>query len=173
MPDIVLLIGVPFLIFMSVFFGTGIPFGAAFQPTPRKAISRAFELCDPKGKVVYDLGAGFGRVLFEEASAGAALCVGIETDPLKCWWIRREAKRRGLQGTIRVVRANLLRVDLSNADVVFVFLSRGLMRKLKQKVLKEMRPGSVIVSYDHRFEGWQPDRIDSESKISLYRLPLS
>ena len=171
-PNVVLLVGVPFLLVMSVFFATGIPLGAGFQPTPRKAISRAFELCNPKGKVVYDLGAGFGRVLFEAASAGAALCVGVEADPLKCWWIRREAKRRGLQGTVRVVRANLLRVGLSNADVVFVFLSPMLMRKLKQKALDEMKPGSVVVSYDHRFRGgWEPEAADAETRVYLYRVP--
>jgi 16S rRNA G966 N2-methylase RsmD len=163
-------LGIPFLFFMSVFFATGMPLGAGFQPTPRKAISRAFKLCDPKGKVVYDLGAGFGRVLFEAASIGAPLCVGVEADPLKCWWIRREAKRKGIQGSIMAVRANLLHVDLSGADVVFVFLSPILMKRLKQKVLDEMKPGSVVISYDHQFKGWKPEIADVESKLYLYRV---
>jgi hypothetical protein len=46
------------------------------------------------------------------------------------------------------------------------------MGKLKQKVLEEMRPGGVVVSYDHRFEGWRPESADAELNVYLYRLPL-
>ncbi len=164
--------GMAFLLFIYAFFGTGIPLGAGFQPTPRKAINRIFQLCEPKGKVVYDLGAGFGRVLFEAASAGAALCVGVEADPIKCWWIRREAKRRGMQGIVSIIRANLLHIDLSKADIVFVFLSPALMKRLKQKVFNEMKPGSIVASYEHRFKGWEPETTDAKLNVYIYRVPL-
>jgi len=111
-------------------------------------------------------------VLFEAASAGAALCVGVEADPIKCWWIRREAKRRGMQGIVSIIRANLLNIDLSKADIVFVFLSPALMKRLKQKVFNEMKPGSIVASYEHRFKGWEPETTDAKLNVYIYRIPL-
>ena len=72
---------------------------------------------------------------------------------------------------IQVVRANLLDVDLSEADVALAFLTPRLMTKLKRKAVREMKPGSVVVSYDHRFEGWVPEIEDTESNVRLYRVP--
>ena len=82
-----------------------------------------------------------------------------------------EANRRGLQVMIEVVRADLLDVDLSEADVALAFLTPRLMKKLKRKAVREMKPGSVVVSYDHRFEGWVPEVEDAESSVRLYRVP--
>ena len=172
MPDFVLIAsGLSTLCFMGLFFASGMPFGAGYQPVPRNAVRRMLELSQPEGKVVYDLGSGFGRVLFEAVAKNPARCVGVEIDPLKCWLTRREARRRGIQGAVKVVRANLLNVGLSEADVAFAFLTPHLMRKLKDKVLEEMKEGSVVVSYDHRFEGWAPDFEDAELKVRLYRVP--
>lgn len=153
MPAFVLMVsGVLAIGFTGIFFASGMPFGAGYQPVPRKAIRRMVELSRPGGKTVYDLGSGFGRVLFEAAVRDPAGCIGVEIDPLKCWWTRREARKKGLQDRVKVVRANLLDADLSEADLVYAFLSPWLMKKLRCKVLREMKAGSVLVSYDHRFE---------------------
>ncbi|MDG7022967.1 MAG: class I SAM-dependent methyltransferase [Nitrososphaerota archaeon] len=168
---IVVMLGLLALGFMGLFFASGMPFGAGYQPVPRKAIGAMLDFSDPEGKAVYDLGSGFGRILFEASARNPRRCVGVEIDPLKCWWTRMEANRRGLQGVIEVVRANLLDVDLSEADVVLVFLTPRLMKKLKRKAVQEMKPGSVVVSYDHRFEGWAPEVEDAELNVRLYRVP--
>ncbi len=66
---------------------------------------------------------------------------------------------------------NLLSADLSRADAIFVFLWPGLMAKLRGKVLAEMRPGSLIVSYEHRFPEWEPEKRDEKLHVFLYRVP--
>lgn len=45
------------------------------------------------------------------------------------------------------------------------------MQKLKDKALREMKPGSVVVSYYHRFNGWPPEREEKHERIYLYRVP--
>jgi SAM-dependent methyltransferase len=163
--------GLVVLGFMGLFFASGMPFGAGYQPIPRGVVRRMLGLSKPEGKVVYDLGSGFGRVLYEAVARKPARCVGIEIDPFKCWWTKREAKKKGLQGAVEVVRANLLDVDLSQADIAFAFLTPRLMKKLKRKVLAEMKPGSAVVSYAHRFDGWTPEVEDAELNVRLYRVP--
>ena len=168
---VVIASGIAALCLMGVFFASGMPFGAGYQPVPRDAVRRMTELSRPEGRVVYDLGSGFGRVLFEAAARDPSRCVGIEIDPVKCWWTKREAKKRRLDDKVQVVNSNLLDVDLSTADIAFVFLSPRIMRHVKRKVLKEMKAGSVVVSYDHRFEGWAPETEDPGLKVLLYRIP--
>jgi len=146
--------------------------GAGYQPTPRGNLETMIEFSKPdESKKVYDLGSGFGRIVIEIASRFHCACVGVEVDPLKVWWSNRAIRSRGLQAKAKVIRRNLLDVDISDADIVFVFLWEGIMQKLKDKVLREMKPGSVIVSYYHRFNGWQPEREEKHQRIYLYRVP--
>jgi hypothetical protein len=146
--------------------------GAGYQPVSRKALSRMTEFSEPlTGRSVFDLGSGFGRIVLELARSHEAFVTGVEVDPLKAWWTRLEIRRAGLQGRARVLRENLLATDLSRADVVFVFLWPGLMAKIREKALLEMKPGSLIVSYEHRLTDWEPERVDKELHVFLYRIP--
>jgi SAM-dependent methyltransferase len=146
--------------------------GAGYQPTPRGILDTMLEYAQlDEKKKVYDLGSGFGRIVIETASRFGCHCVGVEVEPLKVWWSNRRIRIKGLQDKAHVVRANLMSVDISDADVVFVFLWEGIMQRLKGKVLREMKPGSAVVSYYHRFHDWVPEREDAGRRIFLYRVP--
>jgi predicted O-methyltransferase YrrM len=146
--------------------------GAGYEPVPGKILSRMIELSRPtKGQKVYDLGSGFGRMIIRVAQQTGATCVGVEVDPLKVWWTRRAIGNKGLRGQVSVVKSNLLVADISDADFVFVFLWDGIMQKLAQKALKEMKPDSVIVSYYHKIHGWEPEAEDAKMNVYLYKIP--
>lgn len=148
--------------------------GAGYQPVPGKNLEIMIEYSQPdEHKRVFDLGSGFGRIIIEMASRFKARCTGVEVDPLKVWWTRRRIRAKGLQSYADVVKGNLLSVDLSAADIVYVFLWAGIMQKLKQKVLAEMRPGSVVVSYYHEFQGWTPEKMDERNRVYMYRVPAA
>jgi len=169
-------IGSLIFLVIAILFGwvllSGFISGAGYQPTPRGILETMIEFAVPdEKKKVYDLGSGFGRIVIEVAGRFRSTCVGVEVDPLKVWWSNRRIRIKGLQGHAKVVRKNLMDVDISDADIVFVFLWEGIMQRLKDKALKEMRPGSVVVSYYHRFNGWEPEKQDTHRRIFLYRLP--
>lgn len=146
--------------------------GAGYEPTPSRVIDEMVEFSEPgPGKHVYDLGSGFGKIIMRVAQSTGATCTGVEVDPLKVWWTRRQIRAKGLVKKVDVVKDDLLHADISRADIVFVFLWDGIMRKLKEKVLKEMKPGSVVVSYYHEFHDWKPEREDRKEKVFLYRVP--
>jgi ribosomal protein L11 methylase PrmA len=146
--------------------------GAGYQPTPKGILETMIEFSQPdEKKKVYDLGSGFGRIVIAVASRYHSDCTGVEADPLKVWWSNRKIRLKGLQKIARVVNRNLMDVNISDADIVYVFLWDGIMQKLKTKVLAEMRPGSVVVSYYHRFHDWTPEKEDSKRRIFLYRVP--
>lgn len=146
--------------------------GAGYEPVPDKILRKMIELSQPrKGQKVFDLGSGFGRIIIRVAQETGATCTGVEIDPLKVWWTNRAIRAKGLGGQVSVVKSNLLDADISQADFVYVFLWEGIMQKLGQKALKEMRPGSFIVSYYHRILGWEPVKQDAKNKIYLYEIP--
>lgn len=145
--------------------------GAGYEPVPSKILDRMIEMSHPsKGQKVYDLGSGFGKIVFRVAQATGATCVGVEVDPIKVWWTRRAIRSKGLSGQVSVVKSNLLDADISEADMVFVFLWDGIMQKLGEKARREMKDGSLIVSYFHEIIGWQPEEEDVKNRIYLYRM---
>ncbi len=141
-------------------FLSGFAWGAGFQPTPRREIESVNALLNLDAKsLVLDLGSGTGSVLIRFAEKSGAKCVGFEIDPLKVWWSRLRIRMKRLSEKIEINRENLLSADVSKADVVYVFLSSEtkIMTQLGTKLLREMKPGGKIVSFIHRFEGWEPE----------------
>ena len=150
----------------------GFFWGAGYTPVPRESMALMFLFSEPlAGKRVMDLGSGFGRILIEAAEMHGVHATGVEMDPVKVWWSRMIISRRGLLGRARIVRANLMTANLSDVDVVYAFLWMGVMRRLKDKVLAEMKHGSLVVSYYHRFAGWEPAMEDKTLRVYAYRIP--
>lgn len=109
------------------------------------------------GAQVLDLGCGFGGLLRQVAPLrpGARL-EGVEIAPLPALvaWLRL----RGIP-QCRVRRTDFWRMDLSQYDVVYAFLSPAPMTALWDKVRSEMRPGTLFVSNTFSVPGVDPDRV--------------
>jgi ribosomal protein L11 methylase PrmA len=150
----------------------GFLWGAGYTPVPRKSLERMFLFSEPlAGKRVMDLGSGFGRIVIEVAERHRAVAIGIEMDPIKVWWSSLIIRRKGLRGRARIIRANLMTADLSEADVIYLYLWMGIMNRLQDKVLTEMKPGGLVVSYYHTFSGWKPEVEDEGLRVYAYRVP--
>ncbi len=159
---------------MLVYLLSGFAWGAGYEPVPRNSLERMFAFSQPlRGKQVMDLGSGFGRIVIEATQRYGAEATGIEVDPLKVWWSRMMIRSKGLEGLAKIERGNLLAAKISSTDVLYVFLWTGIMRKLKKKVLEEMKPGGLVVSYYHEFPDWEPDAEDRSLKVYAYRVPGS
>jgi Histone methylation protein DOT1 len=158
--------------FIGYFFLSGFIWGAGYYPTSGKEIdSVARLLCLDKDSKFYDLGSGYGRMVLGISQRFAVSTVGVEVDPIKCWWTRQVIKRKKLGSRVKIVNSNFLNIDLSEADGIFVFLSSEtkIMRKLHEKLFEELKPGTKVVSYVHQFKNWNPDRV--EGKLFLYSIP--
>jgi predicted RNA methylase len=170
----------------------GIVYGAMYTRIDKKRLRKIIELGKLKSSmIVYDLGAGFGRIMLEAAKSGATV-VGYEVDPLKVCWInwqietRFHLRRLTTQGltegmwhnpykydaeavTTSIVRDNLLHADLSKADVIYCYLFPGLMQKLGEKAKHEMKAGSKIITVEHKISALKPVYDDPIDKIYVYR----
>ncbi len=147
-----------YLFYMCVAFISGAP----FVPTKRAAAASMIRLAGiKKGMKIYDLGSGNGKLLLLAAERGAR-AVGYEINPLLV-----------LLSNLRGARTrwkNFWKADISDADVVFVYLLPTHMEKLKQKLKKEVKKGTIIVSNSFIFPGWKILRQDSINHIYVFRV---
>jgi precorrin-6B methylase 2 len=158
----------------GVFILWSISVGAGFEPTSRRKVRRMLEMCGAgPSDVVYDLGSGDGRIIVEAAMRYHAKAVGVEADPIRVLVSRTSVALHRLKGQVSVVWGNFFRVDLSEATIVTLFLSQGTNRRLRHKLLSELKPGTRVVSYVWTIDGWTPASMDAENKLSLYLVPGS
>ena len=137
------------------------PLGRAdvpYVPTPEAVVNAMLELANvgPKDFVV-DLGSGDGRILIAAATKRGARGFGVDIDGALVSEARREAERQGVAGRVEFLEENLIITDIGRASVLTLYLSSRLMMELRPRFLRELRPGTRIVSHDFDMEDWQPD----------------
>ena len=137
-------------------------FGAAenlapYIPTPQGIVEKMLEAGRVKpGDMVYDLGSGDGRVVITAAQKFGARAVGVE---LRADLVRiagDRIKAMGLDDRVRMVQGSALRIDLSPADVVTMFLLTTSNERMRPKLEKDLKPGARVVSNQFPIKGWKP-----------------
>jgi SAM-dependent methyltransferase len=164
------LLGVAGIAGAAYFLFASFLFGAGYQPTPRRVVSRMLELgAVGPGDRLYDLGAGTGAILFRAARERGAVVLGVEVEPIRMLilWLRRLVG--GPRDRVSLRWGNLFGTDLSQATVVAVFLWPGAMRRLRSLLERQLRPGSRVVSHWHPVPGWTPALHDKETRVYLYQ----
>jgi ribosomal protein L11 methylase PrmA len=111
-----------------------------------------------RGDVVYDLGAGDGRIAIAAVrDFGAALGVGVELDPQRVQDATRNARAAGVNDRVYFLTQDLFEADLSAATVITLYLLPAVNRRLSPK-LRALTSGTRIVSHDYDLgPDWKPD----------------
>jgi hypothetical protein len=151
-----------FICLIYVVFG-GFLYGAMWMKLPKQRVQKMLELGEVSGKLVYDLGAGFGNVAFQAHKLDARV-VAVEADFFKAWWIKRQIKKKQLKN-ISCIHGNLLEENLSKADVLLCYLSDTLMKKIAGKPLKKT---VVVISACHKIKGCIPKFVDKDRIYPIY-----
>ena len=151
---------------------TGTSHEAPYIPSPRSTVDEMLRLgAVSASDVVYDLGAGDGRVVIEAARKFGARGVGIERDPKLVALSRTNAERAGVADRVRFVQQDLFQTDLGPATVITLYLSPNLNLRLRPALLK-LKPGTRIVSHASDFGDWKPDRASAIRKdVRVWLVP--
>jgi predicted RNA methylase len=130
---------------------------APYIPTPQLIVERMLEAGHVKaGDTVYDLGSGDGRIVITAAQKFGARAVGVEIRADLCRIATERIKALGLDDRVRMIQGSALRVDLSPADVVTLFLLTSSNELLKPNLEKYLKPGARVVSNQFPIKGWKP-----------------
>ena len=141
-----------------------------FVPTPMDVVDKMLELAEvKKGDVVYDLGSGDGRIVIRAAKKYGVRAVGIEMDRLLLDKARKDAKAAGVSHLVEFRAEDAMKVDLTNATVVTLYMLPWFNEAMKPSFKKYLKPGARIVAHDFGIEGWEPDKTvklpDPEKKV--------
>jgi tRNA A58 N-methylase Trm61 len=130
-----------------------------FEPTPPHIVTAMLELASVSERdVVYDLGSGDGRIPIAAARRFGAQGVGVEIHAGRVAEATQNAHEAGVSRRVRFVQQDLYEVDLRPATVVTLFLLPEVNVMLRAKMLRELAPGSRIVSYIHEMGAWKPQK---------------
>jgi len=150
---------------------------APYVSSPQEIIDVMLESAGVKpGEMVYDLGCGDGRIVVTAVKKFSAKAVGVELNPELARSANDMIHRLGLQNHATIVRGNLLDVDISQADVVTLYLLTSSNEKLRPKLEKSLKPGARVVSHDYAVRGWKPVRVEEmvvhgrNHKIYVYQV---
>ncbi len=135
---------------------------APFDPTPQEVVDRMLTLAGvKKGDVVYDLGAGDGRVVITAAKEYGVKAVGFEIDPGLVKLARENVRKQGVEKLVEIRRQDFLTADLSPATVVTLYLSYDGNLALRPQLMRQLKPGTRIVSYTFDMGDWQPKIVEA------------
>ena len=110
--------------------------------------------------LVFDLGSGDGRVVIAAARDFGARGVGVEIDPKLVSASREAARAAGVESRAKFLWQDLFVPDLTGATVVTLYLRDDVNLKLRPKLLRELAPGTRVVSHDFDMDDWEPDRVE-------------
>jgi hypothetical protein len=125
-------------------------------PTPQELVEKMLDMAKvtPKDYLI-DLGSGDGRTVITAAKRGAK-ALGIEYNPDMVELSKRNAAKESVSDKATFMKADLFEADLSQAQVITMFLLPDINLKLRPKLLN-LRPGTRIVSNSFTMGEWQAD----------------
>lgn len=139
---------------------------SVWVPTPERVIRRMLQMAETTpDDLVVDLGSGDGRIPIYAAKHFGARAVGVELEENLVRLSLEAARAQGVADRARFVRQDLFEYDLAGATVVALYISPGVMTRLKPRLLA-LRPGTRIVSHFFTLEEWEPDetiRVDDRT----------
>jgi len=146
-----------------------------FVPTPNEVVSAMLRLAAvTKKDTVYDLGCGDGRIVIAAAQKYGARGVGIDIDPERVAEATENTKKARVADRVKIIRGDLFEADISEATVVTLYLLTELNRKVRPKLLRDLRPGTRVVSHAFSMGGdWEPERQENVqgTTVYLWRIP--
>ena len=139
-----------------------------FVPSPQEVVDRMIDLAGvKKGDVVYDMGSGDGRIVITAAKKGAK-ATGFEIDGDLVKESRENIRKANVQNLADFRQQDILSVDFSRASVVTMYLLPDVNLKLKPNLLKQLKPGSRVVSHSFDMGDWKPDKVERVDGRTIY-----
>jgi precorrin-6B methylase 2 len=150
-----------------------------FVPTPEEVVDKMLELAQvSKDDLVYDLGCGDGRIVCTAAKKFGCKAVGFDVDPQRIKESNERVQKEGVGNLVTIEQRDIFTLDLSNVNVVTLYLLPSLNVRLIPQ-LEKLKPGSRIVSHDFDMAGVTPDQVvtvtssnGSEHTVYLWTTPL-
>jgi SAM-dependent methyltransferase len=145
-----------------------------YVPTPLPVVDAMLDLAQVrKEDTLYDLGCGDGRIVVRAARRFGCRGVGVDLNPERVAEAIERARREDVAQLTRFEVGDVFTFDFSRATVVTMYLLPSVNLKLRPRLLKELKPGTRIVSHDFDMGDWTPEatREAGRSRLFLWTVP--
>jgi tRNA A58 N-methylase Trm61 len=137
-------------------------FIAPFVPSPMIVVERMLRIADLQpSEIVFDMGAGDGRTVIMAAKSFGARGVGIELREDLAKKALASINENNLNDRVTIVNSDMFLVNLSNADVVFLYLTTSANDKLRPKLETDLKKGTRVISHDYEIIGWRAEKVEN------------
>ncbi len=141
-----------------------------FVPTPHEVVKRMLEIAKVgPNDTHYDLGSGDGRILIAAVKDfKAKKGVGIDLDPQRIKEANENKAKAGLGDNVIFREQNIFETDLSEATTVSMYLLTSINIRMRPKLLKELKPGTRIVTHAFNMGEWKAEHEESVNGYQVY-----
>ena len=140
-----------------------------YVPTPQHVVERMLEIAAVRpGEQVFDLGCGDGRMVVSAAEKFGARGFGVDLNPQRIEEANANAQRAGVADKVEFRVGDLFETDISQADVLAMYLLSEVNLRLRPKILETMKPGARVVSHAFNMGDWRPDRQETLDGRNIY-----
>jgi len=149
---------------------------APFVPSAEEVVRAMLKMAQVKSSdIVYDLGCGDGRIVIAAAKEYGAHGIGIDINPDLIRESRTNAQKAGVEALVKFEVNDIFDADIHNASVVFLYLLPEINLRLRPKLLRDLKPGTRIVSHDFDMGRWKPEKEErvGSGRIYLWTVPGS
>jgi|SRR3989344_211670 len=123
-------------------------------------VARVVKRSNLESGILYDLGSSRGSFVFGVGTLCPRLTtIGIDNSILRTLFARFRRKFIKAETPPVFLTKNILRADLSKADIVFIYLPEPLLAALETKLQKELKFGALAITYRVKFPFWQPHEV--------------
>jgi SAM-dependent methyltransferase len=130
-----------------------------YEPSSEEVVKAMLEIAQVgKDDLVYDLGCGDGRIVIAAAQKTGAHGVGVDLDPERIKESLENARKANVTNRVQFFQRDLFETDISKATVVMLYLWPEVNLKLRPKLLRELKPGTRVVSHSHDMGSWKHDQ---------------
>jgi len=141
-----------------------------FVPTTEPVVDAMLQMAGVgPGDTVMDLGSGDGRIVIRAASQYGARGVGVDINPERIQEANANAQAAGVQERVEFREGDLFEADLSGATVVTLYLLPSVNEKLMPKLLRELPPGTRVVSHASDMPAGEPVQTREVEGTTVYR----
>lgn len=163
------------ILIYSILFGAtalvGIISRVPYVPTKKRVMNKILDEANlKKGQTFIDLGCGDGRMLIEAEKRSDIKGIGYEIAPLV--YLLALAKKLINKSKVKILFKSFFKGDLKKADVIFCYLMPHDLTRLANKIKKECKKGTRVISNTFKIQGLKLEKVieknDEEKTPTLY-----
>jgi hypothetical protein len=140
-----------------------------YVPTPQAVVDEMLRVANVnKNDTLYDLGSGDGRIVITAAQKFGTRGVGIDLNPQRVKEANQNAQKAGVTNLVQFRQQDLFQTDLRDATVVTLYLLPDVNLRLRPKLLRELKPGTRVVSHAFTMGDWEPEKVVEVDGRTIY-----